>query len=135
MGLRATLQAAASAAFDAFDDVPVSVTLVSEVSTHDPNTATNTKVSTQYTIDQMALVRFTREQIGAPLQGERGALLSNRTPIEASDIKGIFQQTELPTGVEPRHKDRVLADGTSWGVMGVAKDPASVIWILQLRAR
>lgn len=134
MGLRNLFVNAASVAFDAFDDVPEAATLYSETSTYDPATATNAVSSTAYSLKKVALVKFKREEIGAPLSGERGALLANAFPIEASDVKAIFQIAELPTGVVPRHKDRVEADGRSWQVIDLVKDPAEVIWIMQLRS-
>lgn len=134
MGLRATLAAAADAAFEAFDDVPEAATLTVENTTHDPLTASNTKTTTNYNIAKMALVRFKRIEVGSPLEGQRGALASNRTLIEASDMKAIFRTKEIPN-VVPKHKDYVTADGTDWTILAVAKDPALVVWILQLRAR
>lgn len=133
MGLRGLFADAATVAFNAFDDVPEVATLYVETSSYDPNTATSTVSSTAYTVSQMVLVSFKREEIGAPLSGERGALLANAFPIEASDVKAIFQQSELPAGVVPRHKDRVEANGKSWQVLDIVKDPADVIWIMQLR--
>lgn len=133
MSLRGLFANAASLAFNAFDDVPEAATLYSEVSTYDTATATNVVSSTAYSISKMALVRFKREEIGAPLSGERGALLANAFPIEGSDVKGIFQIAELPTGVTPLQKDRIEADGRSWQIVDLVKDPAEVIWIIQLR--
>lgn len=133
MSLRGLFADAATVAFNAFDDVPEVATLYVETSSYDPNTATSTVSSTAYTVSQMVLVSFKREEIGAPLSGERGALLANAFPIEASDVKAIFQQSELPAGVVPRHKDRVEANGKSWQVLDIVKDPADVIWIMQLR--
>ena len=133
MGLRGLFADADTVAFNAFDDVPEVATLYVETSSYDPNTATSTVSSTAYTVSQMVLVSFKREEIGAPLSGERGALLANAFPIEASDVKAIFQQSELPAGVVPRHKDRVEANGKSWQVLDIVKDPADVIWIMQLR--
>jgi hypothetical protein len=125
---------AATVAFNAFDDIPEVATLYVETSAYDPNTAISTVSSTAYIVSKMVLVAFKREEIGAPLSGERGALLANAFPIEASDVKAIFQVSELPTGIVPRHKDRVEADGRSWQVLDLVKDPAEVIWIMQLRS-
>lgn len=134
MGLRATLANAADAAFKAFDDVPENAVLNVETTTHDPATATSSKNTRAYPITKMVLVRFKREEVGAPLEGQRGALASNRTLVEESDMKAIFRTKEIGTTV-PSRKDTVVADGTTWVIAGVAKDPADVIWILQLRAR
>lgn len=134
MSLRTTLSNAVDAAFLAFDDVPENAVLTVETTTHDPLTASNTKTSTAYPIQKAALVRFKREEVGFPLEGQRGALTSNRTLVEASDMKMIFRSKEIPN-VTPKHKDFVTADGSNWTIMGVAKDPAKIVWILQLRAR
>lgn len=134
MSLRSLFENAATVAFNAFDDVPETVTLYVETSVYDTSQAMNVVSSVAHPIEKMALVRFKREEIGSPLSGERGALLSNAFPIEASDVKGIFQASELAIGVVPKHKDRVEADGRSWVIMDIVKDPAEVIWILQLRS-
>lgn len=133
---KALMANVATLAMNAMGDiVEPTFVLLRETTTHDPLTATNTKTSTSYTIAKVALVRFNLTEIGAPLQGERGALLANRTPIEASDLKAIFRQSELPTGVAPRVKDSVTIDGVSWEILGFAADPADATWTLQLRTR
>ena len=80
MSLRGLFANAATVAFNAFDDVPEVATLYVETSAYDPNTATSTVSSTAYTVSKMVLVSFKREEIGAPLSGERGALLANAFP-------------------------------------------------------
>lgn len=140
MGLRATLAAAADAAFDAFDDVPVVCTLRIEDTVHNPATAGSSKGIDDHEVKKVALVRFKVSEIGAPLFGQRGALLSNRSLVEASDVKAIFRTKELPANINPRHKDRLIPlageyFGHSFRIEAVAHDPADVVWILQLRAR
>lgn len=130
MGLRAVLDQAAIAAFDAFDDVPEAATLIVETTVHDPATSTATKVPDPHPIAKAALVRFKVDEVGSPLRGGR-----SQTEVQASDMKAIFRQGELPAGVVPKHKDRLLADGKDWLIEAVAKDPAEVVWILQLRRR
>ena len=133
---KALMAKVATIALSAMGDiVEPTFILVKETTTHDPLTATNTKARTSYTVAKVALVRFNLAEIGAPLQGERGALLSNRTLIEASDFKAIFRQAELPAGVAPRIKDYVTIDGVPWEILGFAADPADATWTLQLRAQ
>ena len=133
---KALMAKVATTALQAMGDiVEPTFVLVKETTTHDPLTASNTKATTSYPVEKVALVRFNLMEIGAPLQGERGALLSNRTLIEASDLKAIFRQEELPAGVTLRIKDYVTIDGVSWEILGYASDPANATWTLQLRAR
>lgn len=133
---KALMKSIASLTFDQFGDIVTpTVSLISKELSHSTTTLETTPTNVAYPIDQCALLRFNRNEIGAPLQGERGALLSNRTLIEESDRKAIFQQSELPDGVVPNVKHLLSINGSEWTILGVAKDPADATWNLHIRER
>ena len=52
--------------------------------------------------------------------------------IRAEDQKALIAVKDLP--IVPTVNDTlVLADGTTWNVIGIQTDPSGSVWVLQLR--
>lgn len=134
MGLRGTVAIAIDQAFTALDDLVFPITVVTETSTHDSLTLSVAKTPVSHPIAKAALVRFKVTELGLPLNGERGAIMANRTVVESSDRKCIFRQNE-DDALVPERSDYVLdPDGKRWNIIAVGADPADIVWLLQLRA-
>lgn len=121
MGLkRSNLAKAVMAAFKALGDIPESVTLRTVTSTYDTSTSTNTKTTSDQTIDEAVFTRYSKVEI-------------DRVSVLSKDVKCIFQQSEVDA--EPNiATDKVVRGDRTYNIISVEEDPASVIWILQLRS-
>lgn len=127
MALRDVLTTAVQTAFSAIDDIPVNGEFIQVSSVHDPDTATTQKQEIAHAV-QIVVTKYTRQEIAAAPQGD----------IRATDFKAILRQAELP--VQPTTNDVVewkeptKAIETRFKIVNFNKDPADVIWVLQLRA-
>jgi hypothetical protein len=120
MGLRATIQNAASSAFSALGDIPVSVTYL-QVSAGGYNTTTGATTETTVSSTITALItKFEEERItaGQAQQTDRQALILGK------DLDFV-----------PKPQDRLTYDSLTYEVYKVEKDPVTAIYKLSIRER
>lgn len=118
MGIkRSNLAKAVASAFTALGDIPESVTYRRVTSTY--ANGVNTKANADTTVTAV-FTKFSKVEI-------------DRVSILATDVKCIFQQSDLEL-TPIIASDKVVRGTKVFNIVTVEQDPASVVWILQLRA-
>ena len=121
MALKTTLQKAALAAFNAINDLLVECRYIQVVGhdDYDPATDTNQQDEVHHTGIKFLFEDYSLQEL-------------QNSAVQAGDQKATTLQGFLPIKSEPGDKI-VDADDLTWRVIRVTKDPADVLWILQVR--
>lgn len=120
MGIGTTVQTAVQAAFDVLDDMLTVVTYRAKSSgsaTYNTTTGAVSESYTDYSVSGL-LVRYQAKEI-------------DNLAIQPTDQKLLIPVLDLsPT---PKLNDVVVISSVSWQVVNFGKDPASAMWVIQLR--
>jgi len=120
MGLRATIQNAASSAFSALGDIPLSVTYT-QVSSGGYNTTTGAATETTITSTLTALItKFEEERITA---GQ----------AQSTDRQALILGKDVD--FTPKPQDRLNFESKDYEVYKVEHDPVTAIFKLSIRER
>lgn len=121
MGLSASIKAAIKALFKALGDLvrPAVYHSLGGVAVWDEDAGKMVYPVTNYPIKQAAFTKFKQSE-------------SDKDPALVTDMKMIFQRSELP--VPPDPKDKVTDDqGVTWEIIKRLRDPIDGVIILQVR--
>jgi hypothetical protein len=121
MGLSASLKSAIKVLFKALGDLvrPAVYHSLGGVAVWDEDAGKMVYPVTNYPIKQAAFTKFKQSE-------------SDKDPTLLTDMKMIFQRSELPVAPDP--KDKVTDDqGVTWEIVKRLRDPIDGVIILQVR--
>lgn len=117
---KAGLRKAAAGAFNAIGDVAEAATLRRAEVTYNTATGSGSTVNTDYQISQAVFTKFENFEV-------------DKVMILSTDIKMLVQQSELT--ITPNIASDIIIRASKYhNIVRVSQDPASVLWIIQLRA-
>lgn len=120
MSLRDAIRQAVQQGITALDDLALLSTYTSVgTPSYTPSTGTITTPNTAYTNVPVAFTSFDKKEIDGKT-------------VKPNDQKAIIACLDL--AATPTLNDTITAaDGTVWSVMGIQRDPAGAVWVLQVR--
>lgn len=122
MGLSSVIQQAVTTAFGAMGDMvgAITVNCYSDNPTYDAATGAITSSATAYSITKALWTKYKAHEV-------------NNSTIMPYDSKLLILQSELTVMPKPKVDTVIDADSNTWDIIHVGQDPASAIWILQVR--